>query len=452
MNEVLQTNGEKLRLRVVCPPLAQCYSSRVGGRMISTKRPLAEKWNFTTLLVQGVARRIGNELSSEKLVLPFLYTALGGPVLFSGVFAPVVVVARLLAQLLGARLVELTSQTRFYLALSTALIAVTLVSVAVLSPVAPVAWLPMIFILASTVMGISSGFGALTFQDMIGRVLNAQPRTNLLFAIGGLSGAGVIVTTIVSQWLAGTAAAETAGRDHTLLIWVGAGMLLLSSLGALAVREDRRALSPFATDKGYAASLVDSVRIVWRLPWFRRFTVERMLLMSVEMVTPFFAVHAATFHPATVPSLSLFVIAVSAGMIGGGLAWPFVSRRSIQLVLSASAVMASLAALLALANHLVVAIQAPLTHAAMLFLLGFATQGSLDGSTAYVVGSSSDGERPYCIAVSNLAAAITGVGLAFAAGLVAEQRGVIVAILIMGVLNLAAAYVAMTLPTVRPLT
>ncbi len=408
-------------------------------------------WNFATLLVQGVARRIGNELSSEKLVLPFLYTALGGPVLFSGVFAPVVVVARLLAQLLGARLVELTSQTRFYLALSTALVAVTLVSVAVLSPVAPVAWLPMTFILASAVMGVCNGFGALTFQDMIGRVLGAQPRTNLLFAIGGLSGAGVIVTTFLSQWLAGTAAGET---DKTLLIWVGAGMLLLSSLGALAVREGGRALSPSAmaaAGKGYVASLVDSVGIVWRLPWFRRFTIERMLLLSVEMVTPFFAVHAATFHPATAPNLSLFVIAFSAGMIGGGLAWPFVSRRSIQLVLSASAAMAGCAALLALANHLVVAIQAPITHAAMIFLLGFATQGALDGSTAYVVGSSSDEERPYCIAVSNLAAGIAGVGMAFAAGLVAERNGVIVAILAMGVLNVAAAYVAMTLPAVRPL-
>ena len=57
-----------------------------------------ESWNFAALLIQGVARRVGNELTSEKLVLPFLYTALGGSVFFTGLFAPVVIVARLVAQ------------------------------------------------------------------------------------------------------------------------------------------------------------------------------------------------------------------------------------------------------------------------------------------------------------------------------------------------------------------
>jgi hypothetical protein len=421
--------------------------------MTCTERPTAEKWNFGTLLLQGVARRVGNELSSEKLVLPFLYTALGGAVLYSGVFAPVVLVARLLAQLLGARLIGMAPKTRGYLALSTAVVAAAVASIASLSPAVPARWLPLVFIMASAVMGMSNGFGALTVQDMIGRVLSARPRTNLLFAIGAASGAGVIVTTVISQAVTGFAPGEATGQDHTMLVWVGAGMLLLSSLGALAVRETPRAApSAAASGKSYIASLLYNVRVVLRLAWFRRFMVERILLLSVEMVTPFFAVHAATFHAHTAPSLSLFVIAFSLGMIGGGLAWPYVSRKSIQLVLSGSALVAGLAAVLAFLNHIMVSIQSPFTHAAMMFLLAFATQGALDGSTAYVVGSSNDEERPYCIAVSNLAAGIIGVGVAIAAGLVASYRGAIAAIIIMGMVNIVAAIFARTLPTVRPLT
>lgn len=424
--------------------------------MTSTERPPAEGWNFATLLVQGVARRVGNELSSEKLVLPFLYTALGGAVLYSGVFAPVVLVARLLAQLLGARLIGMAPRSRGYLALSTAVVAGTLVTVASLSPAVPIVWLPALFIAASAAMGMSNGFGALTFQDMIGRVLSASPRTNLLFAIGAASGAGVIVTTVVSQAVTGFAPGEATGKDHTMLVWVGAGMLLLSSLGALAVREAPRtapsAAAAAASGKSYIGSLLYNIRVVLQLAWFRRFMVERILLLSVEMVTPFFAVHAATFHAHTAPSLSLFVIAFSLGMIGGGLSWPYVSRKSIQLVLSGSALVAGLAAVLAFLNHIMVSIQSPLTHAAMMFLLAFATQGALDGSTAYVVGSANDEERPYCIAVSNLAAGFIGVGLAFAVGLIASYRGAIAAIIIMGVVNVVAAIFARTLPTVRPLT
>jgi len=95
-------------------------------------------------------------------------------------------------------------------------------------------------------------------------------------------------------------------------------------------------------------------------------------------------------------------------------------------------------------------IQSPYLHAAMLVLLACGTQGTLDGSTAYVVGSSTDEERPYCIAVSNLAAGVVGIVIALAAGTIAEGPGVIVAIVTMGLLNLVAAAYALTLPAVRP--
>jgi hypothetical protein len=95
-------------------------------------------------------------------------------------------------------------------------------------------------------------------------------------------------------------------------------------------------------------------------------------------------------------------------------------------------------------------VQSPYLHAAMIMCLGFATQGTLDGSTAYVVGSSTDEQRPYCIAVSNLVAGVVGVPIALAAGLIAEGMGVVVAILLMGLANLAAAVFARTLPDVEP--
>jgi hypothetical protein len=424
--------------------------------MNSTERLPAERWNFATLFVQGVARRVGNELGSEKLVLPFLYTALGGAVLYSGLFAPVVIIARLLAQLLGSRLIGMTRKTHGYLALATTVVAAVLAGVAGLTGGVPMAWLPVVFIAASAVMGMSNGFGALTAQDMMGRVLGARSRTNLLFAIGAASGAGVIVTTLASQLLTGFAPREATPQDHAQLVWIGAGMLLLSSLGALAVRETPRALpsaeATGAGGRGYMASLFESIRIVSRLAWFRRFVVARMLLLSVELPMPFFAVHAATFHAQTTPSLTYFVISLSLGMIGGGLVWPQLGRKSIQLVLSASPLVAGLAALLAFLNHIIVGLQSPFTHAAAIFFLAFGTQGALDGSTAYVVGSATDEERPYCIAVANLAAGIVGVGVAFGVGLIAHYRGIIVAIVAMGVLNVITAVYARALPSVRPLT
>ena len=84
------------------------------------------------------------------------------------------------------------------------------------------------------------------------------------------------------------------------------------------------------------------------------------------------------------------------------------------------------------------------------FLLAFGTQGALDGSTAYVVRSTTDAERPYCISVSNLVAGVIGIGLALVAGLIAEGPGVIVAIVFMGVINAAGAVYCLRLPDVTP--
>jgi MFS family permease len=413
----------------------------------------AERWNFATLLVQAVARRVANELSSEKLVLPFLYTALGGAVLFAGLFTPVVVVARLLAQLFGARLVEITRQGKGFLAACTAVTAAVLVCLAGFRGDLPTALLPVVFVAASVFLGMSNGFGALVFQDMIGRILGERPRISLLFAIGAGSGFLVIVATVISQLVAGFSPTEKAAADHIHLIWTSAGILAVSTLAALAVRDSSRAVpaaTPSTVGESYIGSLYQRSRTVLRLAWFRRFVLARVLFMSVEMMTPFFAVHAATFHAGTAPSLSMFVIAVSLGMIGGGLVWPQVSKRSIQLVLSLSSLVACLAAMLAFVNHVVEGVQSPYLHAAMIFCLAFATQGTLDGSTAYVVGSSTDEQRPYCIAVSNLAAGIVGIGLALGAGTISHFRGVIVGILVMGALNLAAAAYAMTLRDVQP--
>jgi MFS family permease len=412
----------------------------------------AERWNFGILLVQGVARRIANELSSERLVLPFLYAALGGPVLFAGVFAPAVIVGRLAAQLLGSQLVAMARRTKLFLSATTGFSALVLFLLAAFADTLRVGWLPVAFVAASVAWGMSNGFGALTAQDLLGRVLGERARINLLFAIGAASGAGVIVVTIASQWIIGVDQAKQSWDDQVHLIWAGITMLLLSTVAASALVEGDRPVPSRpagATREGYLTLLRDGMRTVSRLDWFRRFMIARVLLVTVELVMPFFAVHAAAFHAHTAPSLTVFVVSASLGMIAGGLVLPRLGHKSIQLVLSVSCGVAALAALTALVSHLIPDLRSLYTHAAMIFLLGFAAQGALDGSTAYVVGASTDEQRPYAIAVTNFAAGAVGVVIALVAGTIALERGAIFAVALMGLINLFGAYYVRTLPDVQ---
>jgi MFS family permease len=123
-----------------------------------------------------------------------------------------------------------------------------------------------------------------------------------------------------------------------------------------------------------------------------------------------------------------------------------VGVKSIQRVLAASAIIASTAALIALARNLVPDLQSPATHAIIFVLLGFAIQGVVNGNAVYVVNAASDEERPYCVAVSSFVAGIVGVLLALLAGSISQQRGIIWALMIMAALNIVAALYARTLP------
>lgn len=406
---------------------------------------LSDRRNYWALLLQGTFRNVGIELGSEKLVLPFLYTTLGGAVFFAGLLAPIVIIAKLGAQLLGARLIAVTRVGKWYLALGTTIAAIPLAVLSLMAGDIAVAWLPVAFILAALIIGFSIGFGTLTFQDMLGRVLSEGNRASLLFVTGAVVAVLTISAALFSQFATGFEPAAEAWRDHVHLVWTATAMMVLSSFAALAIREQPKIVAQPESRPGYLAALRKGMEVSYRLRWLRRFLVARVLLLSVEIVIPFFVVHAAEFYGDTPISLSFFVISSSIGMLIGGFVWPRISKISIQRVLTISAMIAFAAAMLALGRNLIPALQFPATHAVIFALLAFALQGVVSGNTVYVVNASDDEARPYCVALSNLVAGVAGVGLALVAGLISQQRGIIAALVIMGILNVIAALYVRTL-------
>ena len=64
------------------------------------------RWNYRVLLSQGVLLDLSQTLSSPRLVLPFLYLALGAPVFFAGMLIPIVQIARMIGQVVSAPFVS----------------------------------------------------------------------------------------------------------------------------------------------------------------------------------------------------------------------------------------------------------------------------------------------------------------------------------------------------------
>lgn len=413
----------------------------------------AERRNGRLMMLQGVLRRISNELCNEKLVMPFLYAALGGSVIVAGLLAPVVHLARLVAQTLGARVVALARRRKPVLVATLTMTGVIVLLLPLVAPVLPLVLLPVLFMAVAALWGILNGMGALVALDLMGRLMGTSRQMSVMFAITALSGAAVIAATLASQYAEGFRIEARPFDDHSHLVWTSALFMFASALAALGLREAEPAEAPPVDEPlgVYLAALAASSRDMLRHAWFRHFLRARILFLSVEFALPFFAVHAATYHARTAPGLTMMVIAVSLGMMIGGVVWPALGkRRSLQLVLFLGPLVSLAAAAIAAANHLDDAVPSPFLHALAIFFLSLASQATFDGSNTYVVRSAGDAERPYAVSMMNLAAGLGGLVLALGAGLVADGPGTFVALILMVVLNIAAALVARTLPDVMP--
>ncbi len=404
-----------------------------------TEDPDARR-NFAVLLGQGVAGGAANELTSVQLVLPFLYTTAGAPVFFAGLLVPVSTVAKRIVQILAAPLVSAARSNKRLIALATLPVALAIVLISLTFDVVGAYWLVPIFLFTAVVIGGANGLGGLAFQDLIGRILTDERRRLLLFTQSSLAGLFVVIVAFGSQMIFWPGTSRVA---HQELIWLGIGLFVLSALLIMAVREPTKRPPSGAREgaqgRGQIAALRDSFRIAFALPWFGQFLVARTLYLSVELAIPFFSIHAASFHGNSISGLNAFVIAASIGLMIGGLLWARIGKRSVDRILLLAAGLTCVGGLLAMAIELRLVPQNIFCYAIVFVLVSLGAQGTKNGRTLYLLGMTTDEERPFCIAVANVTIGIVAIAFGALLGALASLKGVSWVILALIVLNIFAA-------------
>jgi MFS family permease len=399
--------------------------------------------NHAVLLGQGACDSAADQLTSVQLVLPFLYATAGAPVFFAGLLVPVSTIAKRLAQLLSAPLVSATRSNKRLIALSALALAAAIVLISLTFNAAGVYLLVPIFLVVALIIGAANGLGSLAFQDMIGRILPKERRSRLLFTQSSLAGLIVVIVAFGAQVIfrPGTSLAA-----HQELIWLGIGLFVLSAIGVMLVREpERRQPSGGQGDRdarghrGQIATLRDSFRMAFALPWFGRFLVARTLYLSIELAIPFFSIHAASFHGNSISGLNAFVIAANVGLIAGGFLWARLGKRSVNRVLVLAAGLTCVGGLLAIAVELGFMAQSILCYAIVFVLVSLGAQGIKNGRTLYLLDVATDEERLFCLAVANVTIGMAAFAFGGLLGALAGYKGVAWVIVVLVVLNVAAA-------------
>lgn len=396
-----------------------------------------ESWNFRTLLGQGIFTNVSYQLASARIVLPFIYIAVGAPAAFAGLILPIVQISSLVSFLVGAPLLGARWLRKWYIVMATITVAAAMAVVGLAAGASLAdAWIVILFLVVAGVVGIAQGLSGMAFKDLVARVVTEHRRSHLLFSQVGIAG---ILTILIALGTKRLVDHTDPLDEHLEMLWMGIVVMLLACVATVMVREFPAASGGAAKSRRETEAAPDpsmpglkpddtlfgQFRYVVKERWYRRYLVQRAFLLSVELATPFYALHAASQHVHTHGSLSTFVISSSTALVVSGLFWRRVSEVSSRLVFRVAAIMAIFAGLIATATELEPALQSLWSHGAVFFLIVMASQGTSNARTLYLMAWTSDEDRPCFMAVSGLTIGTLGILVAFFFGALAHIQSAI---------------------------
>ncbi|MCY6382536.1 hypothetical protein [Hoeflea prorocentri] len=401
--------------------------------------------NRSYLLWSGIGESVSDIVASPGMVLPFLYLALGAPQFIATLLLPCVKAARMIIEALVSPYIKIGARAKYAMMLPNLVIAGVLALVALSAESLPVWIAAALFIVVSIVLGLCVGIWALGSNQIYGSELGERDRGEIVFT----QLAGSCVVAIVAVWLTRDfMAGDTPYQRHRVLLWMGVVSLLMACMFLYRVvvtktPPSEQAAEPQSEDKlGFMAEVARGWALAVQYAWYRKFLVSRIFFLSVELATPFYTIHAATYHLSTPHILSIFVTATSAGTALGALLWRKLVRHPIRYTIAGASAIASFSALTAIVFDLFGLASNPWVYATTIFFLSFGIGGVQNGRYLYLLSMSSEQDRPYMVALGDVVAGIGGIIFAAGLGMLAQLHSVLLSLVALAALNAFSAYLA----------
>ncbi|MEM8582281.1 MAG: MFS transporter [Pseudomonadota bacterium] len=404
--------------------------------------------NYFHLLWSGVAASVSGSLVSPSLVLPFLYLALGAPQFVAGLLLPCVKAARLVSEIFGAPFLKRSDRAIPAVIIPNLASAVALSAIAIFAATLSEWLIAALFVLIAFVLGMCNGIANIGLSQVYGSAIDEARRNRIFFSEVAISGILVIAVVWLSRDLL---AGEDPYHRHIIVLWIGIAAIVIAAItmvGTQILREyadSDRPDDPPPAKTSPLRELATGFETGIKYPWYRQFLLARLFFLSVELAMPFYTIHAATIHLSTKHSLSIFVIAASAGGSFGALIWKRLIAKSVKLTMVVGACVAAVSAALALLLETMGYAQNVWVYASVIFLLAFGSGGVVNGRYIYLISMTEKTERPYLVALGDVVAGLVGVALAAALGFLAHLQDERAPLAILVALNICAAYMAIRL-------
>ena len=390
--------------------------------------------NFFLQLAANVCTKIGDELASAKLVLPWLLSAAGAPAFFIGLLVPVRESLSLLPQLFVAAAIRARSIRKWFWvwgSVAQGLCVMGMAAAALSLEGAAAGWTVVgLLVIFSVARGVSS----VSAKDVMGKTVSKTRRGTLT---GYAAAAAGLVTVAAGAWLQ-LAGSEPDGAGGVVgLLLVAGGLWMLGAFLFAGVREQ-----PGATEGGGNAGreALASLSILVSDAPFRHFVITRALLVATALLVPFYAALAREETDGGIGGLGALLVAAGiASTVSSGF-WGRMADRSSRDVLRLAATVAGLLSL-AVAGWAMAGspgLPSGVVVVGAFFIIGIAHAGIRIGRKTYLVDMANAQTRATYVAVSN-----TAIGVVLLAGgvfgLVADCVGTAETIGLLGLFCLAGA-------------
>jgi len=352
--------------------------------------------NFFAYLLANLLTKIADELSSARLVLPWLLGSLGAPAAFTGFLVPVREAGVLLPQLLVAAYVRRLARRKVVWLVGAGLSLLTLLLMALGTATlqgANAGWAVLGLV---TVFSLARGLCSVSAKDVLGKTVSKTKRGALMGYAAGISGVATLLIGLYLEFYAGQA--QGSGLFTAFLV-IAAGLWLLALLTFAAIEE-----APGATEGGGNALGValQSLSLLRDDADFRRYVLARGLLLSVALAPPFYVLMAQHYSNGAA-GLGLLIIASG---LAGSLSAPVWGRmgdrssRAVMVIASAGAGVLGLTAW-ALDAGGAAWLDSVWLHGALFFGIALFHGGVRLGRKVYLVDMASGDNRSAYVAVSN---------------------------------------------------
>lgn len=362
-------------------------------------QPLA----FTLQLAAQTCTKLGDALTSSRLVLAWMLSSLGAPAVFISLLVPVRESLSLLPQLFVAQAVRRHPIRKSFWVWGSVGQGTCLVLMVAAVLLLEGAALGMAVIALLALFSLSRGVCSVAAKDVLGKTVSKTRRGRLTGLAASVSGAVTLavaaVLMLAPAFLPGDQSLAGPGLFAAIL-----GLSALLWFGAASIYAGVPEVAGATGGGGNAfTEALRSLGLLRSDPQFRNFVVARILLVSTAFAIPYLVVLIQQNSPSGTAGFAALLLAEGAAGLVSGPIWGRWSDSQSQRVMAAAAALSLLlmAATVGLATWHASWLGLPLVAGVLLFVAAVAHQGARVGRKTYLVDMATGDNRAQYTAVSN---------------------------------------------------